>query len=266
MTNNFFISGIPKAGKTTLLNRIIKELKSQGYSVGGFVSPEIKEHGTREGFYVEDVASGKTALLASTVGDGPKISKYHVDVKSFESIALPCMHDTKKYDVVFIDEIGRMELESVKFGDALEELLQSPKPIIASLHGDFVREYENFGNVYRMTENNRNEVEMEIMNSLMKILGKPSKKIEKKQVESVNTGKRKIEIKEGKREAIGSKPEARMAVGRRVEAVDRKAKEKNQMTKIRKKNASKQKEKEKKPEKKEEKKGFLGKIKKFFGI
>ena len=219
MSNNFFISGMPKAGKTTLLNRIIKELKSQGYSVGGFISPEIKEHGTREGFYVEDVASGKTVLLASTVGDGPKISKYHVDVKSFESIALPCMHDTKKYDVVFIDEIGRMELESVKFGDALEELLQSPKPIIASLHGDFVREYENFGNVYRMTENNRNEVEMEIMNSLMKILGNPVKKIEKKELEK--------------------KPVTKKEISR---------------------------QRKQKPERKEEKKGFLGKIKKFFGI
>ena len=176
MPNNFFISGMPKAGKTTLLRKIIKDLKTRGYDVGGFISPEIKEHGTREGFYVEDITTGKKTLLASTVGDGPKISKYHVNVKEFEGIALETMRNAKDYDLVIIDEIGRMELESVKFGDILEDLLQGSKPVVASLHRDLVRDYENFGNIYRLTEENHNEVEMEIMDNLLKILGKKVKK------------------------------------------------------------------------------------------
>lgn len=179
MPNNFFISGMPKSGKTTAIRRLIKELESQGYAVGGFVSPEIKEHGTREGFYVEDIATGKTALLASITGEGPKISKYHVNVGSFEDVALECLRNAKKYDVLVIDEIGRMELESVKFGDVLEEILRGPKPVIASLHSDFVHEYENFGRVYAMTDINRNAVEVDVLNSILQVLGKRKKVMEK---------------------------------------------------------------------------------------
>ena len=195
MPNNFFLSGLPKAGKTTLLHRLIKKLESEGYSIGGFISPEIKEHGTREGFYVEDIATGKTALLASLSGGGPRVSKYYVDVKSFESVALEFLRNTKKYDVIIIDEIGRMELESEKFANALENVLNGPTPVIASLHHNFIPEYEYSGEVYPLTETNRNSVEVRILDGVLQVLKMRKQKEPKKPKEQAKKSEEpKIEL------------------------------------------------------------------------
>lgn len=163
MPQNFFITGMPKAGKTTILRRVIEELKGRGLKVGGFITPEKKEHGTRTGFYVEDIETGKIAKLATTEPEGPKVSKYYVKTKSFESVAVPTMRNVDMYDVYVIDEIGRMERKSKRFMDLLDRVLESPTPLIASLHRDFVDEYGAYGEVIILTMTNREAVFLDLV-------------------------------------------------------------------------------------------------------
>jgi nucleoside-triphosphatase len=170
MPQNFFISGMPKAGKTTLLARMVAELKSHGLRVGGFISPEETEHGTRTGFYVKDVDSGEIGLLAGVDADGPMVSKYHVDLKSFENIALPPLRRFEEYDVIVIDEIGRMELKSQKFSDALDRVLESSTPLIASLHSDFIGRYGQTGQVIFLEENNHEAAYRELVEDVKAIV------------------------------------------------------------------------------------------------
>jgi nucleoside-triphosphatase len=176
MPQNFFITGLPKAGKTMLLRRLIKALKAQGLKVGGLISPEDKHHGTRTGFYVKDIGTGGIARLADMNSDGPKVSKYHVDVKSFESVAVPAMEGFEGYDVVIIDEIGPMELKSMKFADLLDRILDSDTPLIASLHEDFAARYVVNGDVILLAENNREAVYDELLESVRSIRKKTEKK------------------------------------------------------------------------------------------
>lgn len=168
MPQNFFITGMPKSGKTTLLQRLVKELKRSGMKVGGFLSPEESHHGTRTAFYVEDIATGKRAVMASVDGDGPKVSKYHVRVAAFESVALPAMAAKSRFDVMVIDEIGRMELKSRKFSDEIDRVFEHPVPLIAALQRDLVDQYAVHGEVFTLTESNREE-------TLMELLGKATK-------------------------------------------------------------------------------------------
>jgi nucleoside-triphosphatase len=177
MPQNFFITGMPKSGKTTILRRLIDELKGRGLKVGGFISPEEKEHGTRTGFDVEDIETGKTRRLAAVDADGPKVSKYHVDIKSFESIALPAMESVDMYDVFVVDEIGRMELKSKKFVDLLDKIFESPTPVIASLHRDYVERYGVEGEVVILTPTNREAVFLDLVNKTTAayIMKKPKK-------------------------------------------------------------------------------------------
>ena len=175
MPQNFFIIGQPKTGKTSLLKELVKELRKNGLSVGGFISPEERHHGTRTAFYVTEVVAGKTAMLANVKGDGPKVSKYHVNVPSFESIAMPVMKTAESYDVVIIDEIGLMELKSGKFSDALDSLLESHTPIIASLQSDLVNRYGITGEIIELNDNNREQVFRELLQK--------TKAIKKKSVE-----------------------------------------------------------------------------------
>ncbi|MEW5997095.1 MAG: NTPase [Candidatus Micrarchaeota archaeon] len=172
MPQNFFVTGRPKSGKTTLIMRVVEELRKMGLRVGGFITPEEKEHGTRKGFHVKDLESGKAAPLAVAGGGGPKVGKYGVDVKSFEGIALPAMERFGEYDVIVVDEIGRMELESAGFADALDEILKSKTPLVATLHRDFVERYGPFGEVFTLTVENHEMVYNELVGKVKKAFGK----------------------------------------------------------------------------------------------
>lgn len=173
MPNNFFVFGMPKCGKTTLLKRLADELKGKGYMVGGFLSPEVKEHGTREGFYVEDIETGKKAVLAGVDIDGPKVSKYHVGVRSFETIALPVLQRAREYDVIIIDEIGRMELKSTAFENALKDALDGGKPVVvASLHRDYVESYNGYGTLIELMMTNREAVYERLLKEVLVALKK----------------------------------------------------------------------------------------------
>ncbi len=163
MPRNFFITGMPKAGKTTLLRKVIEKLRNKGLNVGGIVSPEEKHHGTRSAFYVEDIKSGKQAKLASVDGSGPKVSKYHVNIRGFERIALPAIERPSRFDVIIIDEIGRMEMKSNKFQDMIDKIFEHHVPVIAALHRDYVDRYAPEGEVFMLTETNRGAVMLELI-------------------------------------------------------------------------------------------------------
>lgn len=155
MPQNYFLTGMPKAGKTTVLWELVKELKEKGLKVGGFLSPDEKHHGTRTAFHVVDVQSRKKRMLADVRGDGPKVSKYHVNIKSFEEVAIPAMRKCASCDVMVIDEIGRMEMKSRKFMRELDNILDSEVPLIASLGTDYVKKFGPLGEVLKVTPGNR---------------------------------------------------------------------------------------------------------------
>lgn len=237
---------MPKAGKTTILRRVIDELKSRGLKVGGFISPEEKEHGTRTGFYVEDIETGKKAALASTEPEGPKVSKYHVKIASFESIAVPCMENVDMYDVFVIDEIGRMELKSKKFVDLLDKVLESPTPLIASLHRDFVGRYGVEGEIMVLTVTNREAVLLDLVKKTTRAY------VEKKPKEKMKPKKKAIKPAKKPKEA---KPKPK-----------KRAKKKPKAKKKEKPKKAKPGKRPKPAEKPKKKKGVMGKLKSLLGM
>jgi nucleoside-triphosphatase len=250
MPQNFFITGLPKSGKTGLLRRLIKALKARGLKVGGLISPEEKHHGTRTGFYVKDIGTGRIARLAEMNADGPKVSKYHVDVKSFESVAVPAMEGFDGYDVVIIDEVGPMELKSAKFADLLDRILDSDTPLIASLHADLASRYVVNGDVILLAENNREAVYDELLESIGSIGKKAAKKKAAQAPEkAVKKAAAKAEKKSPARKPAGAKKQ------------EKKAERPNVQEKKPEKKAAEKKAEPKKEEKKPEKKGFFHHIK-----
>lgn len=254
MPLNFFITGLPKSGKTTILSRIVEELKAHGLRVGGFISPEETEHGTRTGFYVQDIDTGEIGLLADVNANGPKVSKYHVDVKSFEGVALPSLRRFNSYDVIIIDEIGRMELKSQKFSDALDTVLESTTPLIASLHSDFVDRYSQSGEVIFLEYNNREAAYRELVDKIKAIGKKPRRA--------------KAAPKKAGKKAKPAKKAARMKAVKRPGAA-KKAKRGNAIRKAEARKVAKKPEKKEKKGKeavKEEKKGLGDHLKDLLGF
>jgi nucleoside-triphosphatase len=73
-------------------------------------------------------------VLASVDLPGPpRVGKYGVNLQAFETLALPAL-TTSSGDVVVIDELGKMELASSKFRQAVEELFETSVPLVATVH------------------------------------------------------------------------------------------------------------------------------------
>jgi len=148
-----FITGSPGCGKTTLIKKLIKFYKG---SISGFFTEEIRNK-TRKGFKIKDIQSGEEGILASVdLKSGPKVSKYFVNLKDIEKIAIPSLE--RKADLYIIDEIGAMELCSKLFEKKLEEILKSEKNILATLHRNYIDKYNKYGKVIWLTKEDRNDV------------------------------------------------------------------------------------------------------------
>ena len=77
--------------------------------------------------------AGKTSILASVHLHTPhKVSKYGVDVPALESMLPPLFHYQRQH-LLYIDEIGQMELYSPLFGKLVEEYLHAPNVFLGTL-------------------------------------------------------------------------------------------------------------------------------------
>jgi nucleoside-triphosphatase len=136
LSKAFFLTGYPGVGKTTVLTKIVDELKRIGFKVGGMITDEIQEGNVRVGFKIVDISSGREGWLASIrQRSGPQIGKYHVCLEDLESIGVKAiLNAVTGADVVVIDEVGPMELFSAVFIDAVTKALESGKPVLGTIH------------------------------------------------------------------------------------------------------------------------------------
>jgi len=132
----FLFTGEPGCGKTTLVRRICEALSLQAKKTGGMISGEIRKKGQRIGFKLEDILSGETGILAHVdQADGPRVGKYRVNLQDIERVGVAAIRRAiLEADVVVVDEIGPMELNSKPFILAVELALASPKHFIGTIH------------------------------------------------------------------------------------------------------------------------------------
>jgi nucleoside-triphosphatase len=114
------LTGNPGVGKTTVL----------------MISREAREGGTRVGFEILDLNSGRRGWLAHVKQKaGPQVGKYRVNMEDLNGISAQAITEAvENCAVIAIDEIGPMELFSAKFKEATQKALESRKPVLAVVH------------------------------------------------------------------------------------------------------------------------------------
>src|SRR5262249_48760206 len=155
------ITGNPGSGKSTLMARLIEQI-GEG-QIAGLSTPEGRGRNIRVGFKMIDLATGHEEILASTLGKGPTVGENNVDVEAIDRIVAKIETSLPSARFIFIDEIGKMELFSTRFKEFVDRVFSLGKPIVAVVHRNLVRKFEDKGRLLLLTRSNFEEVHAEIL-------------------------------------------------------------------------------------------------------
>jgi len=134
MKRVYLLTGRPGTGKTSLIKQVVAGLEGRA---GGFYTEEIRSQGTRLGFRLVTL-DGQEAILAHTnFAKRYRVGKYGVDVDSLDKVGVSALHKAaKQSDLVVVDEIGKMELLSVRFREAVLQIINGRKKVLGTIMFD----------------------------------------------------------------------------------------------------------------------------------
>jgi len=101
---------------------------------GGFYTEEIRSQGVREGFRLVTL-DGETAILAHVKIHSPhRVGKYGVDIEALDGVGVPALQRAaQQCTLVVVDEIGKMELFSPRFREAVSQVVASGKKVLGTI-------------------------------------------------------------------------------------------------------------------------------------
>jgi nucleoside-triphosphatase THEP1 len=105
------LTGPIGVGKTTLCQQLAAAARA-GVAVGGVLAPPVMGQDGKVGISLVDLYSGETRLLARTDQDlgGPQVGPYSFDGATLDWAVSCCSRALSGTGIVFIDEIGPLEL------------------------------------------------------------------------------------------------------------------------------------------------------------
>jgi nucleoside-triphosphatase len=134
MARTLFLTGRPGVGKTTVIKAVAQAL---GDGADGFYTEEVRHQGQRQGFQLVALRRGERATLAhvSLKGRGrPRVGRYGVDVVALDRVGVAALERAiAQSRVILIDEIGKMELFSQAFKEAVLAAMNGHAPVIATV-------------------------------------------------------------------------------------------------------------------------------------
>jgi nucleoside-triphosphatase len=131
MANVYLLTGSPGTGKTTVIRQAIAGSEAKA---GGFYTEEIRSGGTRLGFRIITL-EGQNAILAHVDNHSRyRVSKYGIDVQNLDNVGVAAINRAvAESDLIVIDEIGKMELFSPRFREAVLKAIDSGKKVLGTV-------------------------------------------------------------------------------------------------------------------------------------
>lgn len=123
-----FLTGLPKSGKTTLLAELVKEAMLKR----GLTAKEEVSEGRRIGFSLIDQLGNTATLARTTPATNYPVGGFYVDLKSLDGF-IDQLVDFTPDELLFIDEVGQMQLYSEKFKTLVDSYLASENDFIGTI-------------------------------------------------------------------------------------------------------------------------------------
>jgi nucleoside-triphosphatase len=160
------LTGVPGVGKTTLIRRVVEGLA--GKRLGGFYTEEIRDAGVRQGFRLITFKGEESVIAHVDFNHRYCVGKYGVDVAAIDRLAESTLAIAADIELYVVDEIGRMECLSARFSAAIRALLDSNKPLLASVAkkgGGLIEEIKRGpeAEMWQVTRSNRDTLVSDIL-------------------------------------------------------------------------------------------------------
>jgi nucleoside-triphosphatase len=130
------ITGLPGAGKTQTLLRIIQLLEQEGIKVGGMITEPIVERQHRKGFRITNWLTKENEVFAHEgLKSRVRSGRYGENLSALAGLGIKALQEARDTaDVIVIDEVGKMEVESEAFTQSVVDTLDANKSIVMTLH------------------------------------------------------------------------------------------------------------------------------------
>ena len=130
------ITGLPNSGKTQALIKVIEMLEEEEWVVGGVLTAPIVKKKRRVGFHIINWMTKEKGVLAHIDFDSKiVVGRYKVDLEALDRVGVKAIEDAiEEAEIIIIDEVGKMEVESNSFVESVKKALEEDKPTILTLH------------------------------------------------------------------------------------------------------------------------------------
>ena len=137
------VAGESGRGKTTLVSKIVDDLRGEGLQVGGILTPGEMKGGRRWSFRLVDLATGESLPMGTREQDSPwpPLGAFRVNPAALEMGRKALSPEAVvEYDLLVVDEVGPWELAGEGWISALEALYGSEVPVLLVSRSNLVED------------------------------------------------------------------------------------------------------------------------------
>ncbi|MEE8194190.1 MAG: nucleoside-triphosphatase [Dehalococcoidales bacterium] len=131
MKQVYLLTGRPGTGKTSLIKQAVAGMAGKA---GGFYTEEIRSQGIREGFRLVTLDGHDTILAHVKIQSPWRVARYGVDTDGLDRVGVSALkRAAQQCELVVVDEIGKMELFSAGFREAVLQIIDSGKWLLGTI-------------------------------------------------------------------------------------------------------------------------------------